>query len=94
MFPRYLLPENICKNIFDISAPDMGMAVALVSSSDLLRSVSLQALQSEVCEAVSDWYPGMLLAPCAARHGPARGGLLPVHHRGGHGEHHGLAGTV
>ena len=72
----------------------MGMALALVSSSDFLRSVSLQALRSEIREAVSDWYPGLLLAPRPPGHGPARGGLLPVHHRGGHGEHHGLAGTA
>jgi hypothetical protein len=78
----------------NITAPDMGMAVALVSSSHLLRSVSLQALQPEVCQAVSYRYSSLLFDPCPVGHGAPCGGLLPVHHRGGDGEHHGVAGTA
>ena len=66
--------------MFDILALDMGMVMAIISPSHIFWSLSLQALQLEVHQAVPHWNLGVLLAPRPVGHGSSCSGLLPVHH--------------
>ena len=60
----------------NLSAPDMGVVMAVISSCHLFWTLSLQALQLEVNQAVPYRDLGVLIAPCLVGDGAACGGLL------------------
>ena len=60
----------------NLSALDMGVAMAAISSCHIFWTLSLQALQLEVNQAVPYRDLGVLLAPCLVGDGAACGGLL------------------